>query len=135
MSALFGQTFYGDGGYSILSNEKSKGQCFTCFLLFPDPIFSLCLYLPALVSGSCLLHSWGGLRLPKCCAGQKRAQGCQLHGKRQIHKGLLLLALLRTGEGALDSSQREAVLHSQGSAPKAQRHPLFLQDVREILLW
>lgn len=76
-----------------------------------------------------------GLGLPKCCAGQKRAKECQLHGRRQVHRGLLLLALLRTREGAFDSSQREAVLHSQGSAPKVQRYPLVLKDLRKILLW
>lgn len=108
-------------GCSILSNEESKRQCFTCFLLLPDPIFSFDLYLPcSRVYESCHLHSWVGLCLPKCCAGQKRAKECQLHGKRQVHRGLLLLALLRTRVHAFDSPKERQFCTPRVQHPKSR---------------
>lgn len=122
MSGLFWANFlWWHGAAQFWVMKRTKGNVSRAFSYYLTPSSPSTCTCPALVSVRAAICIAGvGLCLPKCCAGQKRAKECQLHGRRQVHRGLLLLALLRTREDAFDSPKEGQFYTPRVQHPKSR---------------
>lgn len=95
----------GAAQFWVMKRAKGNGsRVFSYFLTPSSPPACTCPALMFVRAAFCIAGV--GLCLPKCCAGQRRAKGYQQHGKEQVHRALMLLALLSTWEGAFGALRR-----------------------------